>query len=102
MKRVEVVVEREEVNSTKFDGVKESGSAGSLAKGGRSVSVGMSVAVRKKARRAVDGSRTDRIVRSTPRLGGHARDRGFGVTTPPVRLLQNWPITYHVQTSSPS
>jgi hypothetical protein len=33
MKRVEVVVEREEVNSTKFDGVKELGSAGCLGLG---------------------------------------------------------------------
>ena len=44
MKRVEVVVEREEINSTKFDGVKEWGSAGCLGKGkgGISASVSMS------------------------------------------------------------
>ena len=51
MKRVEVVVEREEMNSTRFDGVKEWGSAGCLelgegkrlGKGGRrSASVNMS------------------------------------------------------------
>lgn len=47
MKRVEVVVEREETNSTKFDGVKEWGSAGCFGKGkgkgkgGRSLSASM-------------------------------------------------------------
>ena len=39
MKRVDVVVEREEMNSTKFDGVKEWGNAGCLGLG---VSVSMS------------------------------------------------------------
>lgn len=33
MKRVEVVAEREEMNSTRFDGVREWGSAGCLGKG---------------------------------------------------------------------
>ena len=44
MKRVEVVVEREEMNSTKFDGVEEWGRAGCLGKGkgGISLSVSMS------------------------------------------------------------
>jgi hypothetical protein len=32
MKRAELVVEREEMNSTRFDGVKEWGSAGCLGK----------------------------------------------------------------------
>lgn len=52
MKRVEEVEEREETNSTKFDGVKEWGSAGCLElgerKGGSSVSVSMSASERKK------------------------------------------------------
>jgi hypothetical protein len=43
MKRVEVVVEREEMNSTKFDGVKEWGRAGSLGKGRGAISLSVSM-----------------------------------------------------------
>jgi hypothetical protein len=77
MKRVEVVVEREEMNSTKFDGVKEWGRAGclGLGKGRRSVSVGMSneneVAVTKRAgdepNRSDSASETPRTGRPLPR-----------------------------------
>jgi len=69
MKRVEVVVEREEINSTKFDGVKEWGCAGclglgegkGLGKGRRSVSVSMTETSDQEKRNRNYTKRTDRI-----------------------------------------
>jgi hypothetical protein len=62
MKRVEVVVEREEMNSTKFDGVEEWGRAGCLGegKGGRSSMSKNEVAVNQESELA-ENERTDRI-----------------------------------------
>jgi len=64
MKRVDVVVEREEMNSTTFDGVREWGSAGCSGKGRRSVSGSMS-----RGEASAGKNRTE----STARLG-HLRD----------------------------
>jgi hypothetical protein len=73
MKRVEVVVEREEMNSTKFDGVKEWGRAGCLGKGKGEGGISVSVSMSSGGDRQKSNERTDLIesASETPRTGRH-------------------------------
>src|SRR6266566_6322472 len=105
MKRVEVVVEREEMNSTKFDGVKEWGSAGclGLGKGGRSVSVSMSneneVAVTKRTGRNQIKSNEpigSDSASETPKTGRPLPGLLLPTLRPTAGLLQRWAMCSHL------